>query len=296
MVPARLFHLVADGLDDLEDLPSHISHDCAFTWYFLPVATVARIRRLVGPAEFNAVVASVYYDTVFGGLGEEPYNEVPVRVFAAATRPAPAGLAAALNHAEEGPALVHCRAGGAVLVHSRGRFHYVGEAARDSLHRWRAPPGARAAPYADLRLANRGGLCGFCAAPLHGEVYAVEDPLIAPYQLAVCVWCAGCLPAHRRAAAARTAYPRTLAEAFADSPPLLALLEADVEAVRIRPPATGEAGPGYVFRVRPEKGDGFFLEPAGRVVVPACLRHGELRGDRVASLGHPYLAILPEEA
>jgi len=261
---------------EVDEPPSHVSLRAGFTWYFLPIGTVARIRELSSFEEFNAVVASVFLDTFLGGKEvAEPIYNISAEFFNVA--PAPEGLAETLAATD------------AQLIHHEGRFHYAGRATRDCLSYWKAPAGSRAAAFEELKLANAPPLgearCGFCSAPLCGEVFALEEASVSPYQLAVCVWCAGCLPVAQRDEAIRTTYPRTLADSFPDTP-LLALLEADVEAIKVKSRT--------YFRVRPKNGEGYFVEAAeGHLrATPPCLRVPQLRDHRVTSLGYSHLASM----
>lgn len=271
--PARHFHYVAGEVDGV---PSHVSIRAAFTWYFLPVSTAIRIREMTQFAEFNAIVASVFLDTILGGKeAAEPVYTISADFFGIA--PPPAGLAEALAGTNT------------LLIHHGGRFHHAGCAISNCLTWWKAPARGREVPFGELKLANAPPqgkpLCGTCEAPLSGRVFVLEDPAIAPYQLAVCVWCAGCLPAARKEKATRTTYPRTLAEAYSGTP-LLGLLEADVEAIEVKKRT--------YFHVRPKNGESYFVEPVEgyRRATPPCLRVPELRAHRGASLGHNYLARL----
>jgi hypothetical protein len=290
LYPARHFHYISN---EVMEVPSHVSYRGAFTWYFLPIATIARITLLTSFEEFNAVVSGVFLDTFLGGkeVAEPVYNissdffNVP---------PAPGAIRKALDGAN------------VILVHRGGRFYLAGSETRECLANWKAPrrlePGS--ATLGDLRVANLApgpvgdGLCGVCRLPLWGDVYVVEDDIVAPYRMAVCEWCAGCLPGPRRDAAVHLAYPRTMAEAYEGTAlaELLPLLEARVEAIKVRStlyfrvyhPGAGKDGGGDAG------GDaGYFVEVSEDgppKTTPPCLRVPELREHRVSSIIYERLA------
>lgn len=289
--PARHFHYTAS---EVKEVPSHISHRGAFTWHFLPISTATRIRGLDSFEEFNALVSGIFLDTFLGGKEvAEPVYDLSADFFNVPA--APPAVVKALQDASETEPII--------LVYRDGRFHPCGKIVEECLSNWAPPQGRRAAGQGELSLANvapgpvGGGECGFCRLPLWGDIFAVEDALIAPYRVAACEWCTGCLPAPRRDEAIPTKIPRTLAEAYRDSKHanLLPLLEAEVEAIKVRS--------ATFFRVtpKPSGGDpagqpavGYFLEASDDdgppKTAPPCLRFPELREHRVSSIVYKYLA------
>ena len=283
-IPTRYFYVTSKYGSG--SVPSHISLHGAFTWYFLPIAVAIRINRFSTFEEFNAVVAGVFLDTILGGkeIAKPVYATISSDFFNAP--PAPADICKALVQTD------------VILVYRSNRFYLAGEI-YDCLSMWKSP--AADAPHLplldELRLANVApgpigdGLCGLCCLPLWGEIYAVRDTLIAPYRMATCVWCAGCLPLPYRAEAIRSNYPRTMAEAYRGTvyADLLPLLEAEVKVIMTGPPSN----PRPYFRVHPsgaKKGDGYFIEvwweAASNTSTPPCLRVPELRKHRVSSIRH----------
>ncbi|GFR88686.1 hypothetical protein ElyMa_002524200 [Elysia marginata] len=291
LCPTRLFHL--PPLSKILKPPIHISVHAAFTWYFLPISVAFYIRSFHSFAEFNAIVAGVFLDSFLGGKeSAEPIYSISADFF---NIPAtPPGITKAAQAASSK----------ALFICHNGRIHLCGANLRECCSNWSPIYRQRSARLESLRLANVSpgpigdGKCGICQLPLWGVIYAITDPLIAPYHLAVCTWCAGCLPAFLRNTASQAVLPLTMAEAYRESKyaDLLPLLEAEVTAFKVRSKV--------FFRILPPAGKknaaatcsastaGYFLEPgddsgidlAFEAVTPLCLRYPELHSYREPSL------------
>ena len=279
--PARHLHHVPTA--DLGRLPAHFSLRGGFSWYVLPVAALLQIRQVGSMAEFNALVASVFYDpgrsadAPRGPFFENPWGELGVP-------PLPATVRAELLRG--GPAPEKTQLWNPVLVYVQGRFEVAGAAVEEVLHGWAPPPPAPVADFADLSLVDPDA-CSYCRLPLWGEFYAVAPAAGAAggfeakwasaagrarrcLRAPVCRWCYGCFP-HARpsgggvpppggdeetAPAIRTEHPRGIREAFSGSHGhLLPFLGVPVRRVALGGPGRrglpvyvmGGGGGGWIF-------------------------------------------------
>jgi hypothetical protein len=294
--PARYFHTIYGEADKL---PSHVSFRGGFTWYFAPVGLVVGIGRIASFAAFNALVASVFFDTFLGGReAPEPIHGVTAAFFDVAPLPELPGELP-LGRPQPPSVMAGLVGGAEVLIHRAGRFFLAGPNLRGVLGAWHDPDaeGRRSAALDVLNVGNLPPLgarsaCGLCGLPLWGDIYAVGDRLIAPFRMGVCEWCCGCLPPDVRASAVKTRLERPRAEAYRRSAyePYLPLLEAEVERVAVDLAPASETRVFYVTTLK--SGDCFILEPSDgyKKATPPCLRFPELRERRVSSQSHPSLA------
>jgi hypothetical protein len=300
--PTRHLHFVYPGFD--LSLPLHYSLRGGFSWYILPAAALARLRRVGRMPEFNALVASILFDTERRPSTEpaEPVYERPQEHLRVPPLPPPVARALAGAPAEErgAPPLGDPREAwpggppgqGVILLHVGDHFEVAGLVLREFLAGWAPPPAApEGGPLADLNLVEA-DRCTFCWLPLWGEFYAASFPDLAPHRAPVCRWCYGlfphALPAPGGAGGApgggtvRATHPRGIVEAF-DRPEYGYLRPALGVPARRVPLAARGGRP--VFIVEGAEG-GWLLDPTGGPGAAdpyLCLSAPELAGWRLPS-------------
>ncbi len=320
--PTRHLHYVAPR-GDLPTLPAHYSLRGGFSWYLVPATALARIRQVSQMAEFNALVASILFDTGRRPSTEpaEPIYESPEKYLRVPPLPSPVARALAAAPVDWGGAAppLPGEARGApgrpvILLHVGDHFEVAGLILQECLAGWAPPPAApEGGPLAGLNLVEA-DRCTFCWLPLWGEFYAVSlprrSPGLPPRRAPVCRWCYGCFPHARPAPASHpvdvghqppevadagavwATHPRGILEAF-DRPeygylrPVLGVPAQQVTlAVR---------GGLPVFVMEDGEGGGWILDPLGGT--PAadpflCLCAPELAGWRLPAAEFERVAHL----
>jgi len=248
--PPRCFYVIQPT--STKKHPSHVSYRGGFTWYVAPVTVATRLHAISTFEEFNALVSSVFFDTLFGS------KELPFSVYGLTSEhlgvlPLPAAVAK-LTEKSARDSVILARIG--------DRLEAVGACLFAALSSWQDPdvcvaagstPAVQPSQVANLSQPGIIRSCGFCELPLWGDVYAVADEAIAPYYMAVCRWCCGCFPPERRAEAVKVSSGQGLREAFRGTfyERFLPLLEARVSFVGDRDSPTGflllEGGERVVF-------------------------------------------------
>lgn len=275
--PSRVFHVIGERTE-IDAPPSHVSYRGGFTWYIAPVTLATNIQTFESFEEFNAIVAGIVLDTGIGGKeSEKPVYALTPQFFGIS--PLPSALAEVRAFAE----------GGSVgLVLTPEGFEAVPRRLRSMLPQWSPEKSELALPdtlmkfVANLTDPRLERVCGHCEAPLWGTVFALRDPLIEPYLLALCRWCIGCLRPSTGGPRFRIESGVTRAQAYRNTPYecLLPLLEAKAQLVEGR------------FVVELAEGEKFILESPETYseIAPPCLRIPALRELRLPSLGSFWLA------
>ena len=258
--PARRFNTIRKI--GIKDLPSHISYGGGFSWYVIPVTIMMQAQQqILSFKVFNAVVAGVFFDTLFGGKeSPAPVYRLTPGFFGIPPLPQPVERLLAWPDRHE-----------IILVYVGGRFEPAGACLFRALPAWRDPVVSAEGPpplAANVALPGIRRVCGFCGLPLWGDVYAITGDPIAPHHMAVCRWCCGCLLLKRLVASAvKVPSGLTLREAYsadAHYACLLPLLEAEAEQMPTR-------GASPCFFLKLEGGGEAVLEAGERTLAtPPC--------------------------
>jgi hypothetical protein len=249
--------------------PSSISRRSGFTWCVTPISDLRDSKVGSDPDAFNAFVASIYLDSITQGkeTSVPTYNMKDVL---------PGILQENCRRAHNiGRRVMVIRGNGEMQAHA------IPYQVNSYIPYWALPQEVENLPQEALPLVGNLSLdgiisrCGICTGGLWADVYILSDPTIDPWRMAICRWCAGCLPPHRK----KTLFKATVS---LDSRCKEAL---DTRALRII--TIVNRSPDIYVLVQSPEGELFFLESKATYDsgLPPYLRSREFK------YGHPSVSV-----
>lgn len=195
-IPIREFAVLTGGYSIN---PPHHAGTSGFTWFICPVSSIIHIKEFTKTSEINAVLSSIFFDTVVGGReSPNPFEIISTQTLFGIRPPAPRF---AVEKIQKSNWYKMNSYNFPIFIYYNSQLHVAGAELLRHLGAWKNPDTNRTdepslpagAKIANLECAGIDHVCGLCVTPLWGDVYVSSHQLIAPYFMAICRWCCGCL-------------------------------------------------------------------------------------------------------